>query len=303
VKQLPAEAYEALADALAKIYWHKQAFHRYVRFSLRDKPELLTGLPFDETKRTVAHELVERLALKELRYRDFTLSLMLEVSAIQEFPDVRAAKDRPDLLNAAKEAVARLAKIVRPLAADNAEAQRLQEEADERRAKERARQGAAQELAELKQAFMDLHQEASPQNRGIKFEGLLTRLFDSYDFMPRMGYTVASDQIDGAISFDSDDYIVEAKWTASPVERSTADILATKVARAGKNGLGLFVSTSGFSSGFRDTYSRSTPFLTLDGVDLYTVLDGRFRLDDLLRAKKRHANETGSCFLPVSELI
>jgi hypothetical protein len=117
-----------------------------------------------------------------------------------------------------------------------------------------------------------------------------------------MGYTVASDQIDGAISFDSDDYIVEAKWTAAPVEGATAEIFATKVARAGKNGLGLHVSTNGFSSGFKETYSRSTPFITMDGVDLFTVLDGRFRLDYLLRAKKRHANETGSCFLPVGEL-
>ncbi|SDM03089.1 Restriction endonuclease [Arthrobacter sp. ov407] len=135
------------------------------------------------------------------------------------------------------------------------------------------------------------------------FEKLLIRLFDSYDFEPRMDYTVNSDHIDGAISFDSDDYIVEAKWTAAPVERATADIFATKVSRARKNGLGLFVSTNGFSAGFKDTYSRSTPFITVDGVDLFAVLDGRFRLDDLLRAKKRHANETGSCFLPVGEPI
>lgn len=72
------------SDALAKIYWHKQAFQRYVRFCLRDRPELLTGVPFDETKRTVAHLLVERLALKELRYRDFTLSLMLDVGSIRD---------------------------------------------------------------------------------------------------------------------------------------------------------------------------------------------------------------------------
>lgn len=285
MKPLPAEAYEALADALAKIHWHKNAFQRYVQFALREAPELLVGLPFQETKRIVAHELVDRLADKERKYRDFTLSLMLEVSAIKDFPDVLAAKDRPDLLVAAKEAVARLARIAAPLAADNAEAKRMQAEAERLRASAHARQQAAQELAVLKQEFMDLHGEQNHQKRGISFEKLLTRLFDSYDLAPRM------------------DYIIEAKWTASPVERSTADIFATKVARAGKNGLGLFVSTNGFSAGFKDTYSRSTPFITMDGVDLFTVLDGRFRLDDLLRAKKRHANETGSCFLSVGELI
>ncbi|SDM03117.1 hypothetical protein SAMN04487916_12235 [Arthrobacter sp. ov407] len=84
VKPLPAEAYDALADALAKIYWHRKTFQRYVQLCLRDAPELLVGLPFDETKRSVAHELVDRLALKELRYRDLTLSLMLEIGAIQD---------------------------------------------------------------------------------------------------------------------------------------------------------------------------------------------------------------------------
>ncbi|WP_139025130.1 restriction endonuclease [Paenarthrobacter nitroguajacolicus] len=302
MKPLPAEAYEALADALAKIHWHKNAFQRYIQFALREAPELLIGLPFQETKRIVAHELVDRLAEKERKYRDFTLSLMIEVSAINDFPDVLAVKDRPELLAAAKAAVARLARIAAPLAADNAEAERIQAEAERLRASAKARQLAAQDLATLKQEFLDLHAEQNPQKRGKSFEKLLTRLFDSYDLQPRMDYTVASDQIDGAISFDSDDYIIEAKWTASPVERSMADIFATKVARAGKNGLGLFVSTNGFSSGFKETYARSTPFITMDGVDLFAVLDGRFRLDDLLRAKKRHANETGSCFLPVGDL-
>lgn len=37
--------------------------------------------------------------------------------------------------------------------------------------------------------------------------------------------------------------------------------------------------------------------------DLYLVLDQRKRLDDLLKLKKRHANETGSCFLPASALL
>ncbi|MDR6507724.1 restriction endonuclease [Arthrobacter oryzae] len=302
LKPLPAEAYEALADALAKIYWHKLALQRYVQLCLRDAPDLLSGLPFDDTKRAVAHELVDRLAAKELKYRDFTLSLMLEIGAIHDFPNVRAAKDRPELLVAAKDAVARLARIVTPLAADNIEARRMQAEAEDYRARALLRQRAAQDLAALKQEFLDLHAESNHQRRGIQFEKLLTRLFDSYDLEPRMGYIVDSDQIDGAISFDSDDYIVEAKWTATPVERSTADVFAAKVMRAGKNGLGLFVSTSGFSAGFKETYSRSTPFVTIDGVDLFTVLDGRFRLDDLLRAKKRHANETGNCFLPVGEL-
>jgi hypothetical protein len=40
----------------------------------------------------------------------------------------------------------------------------------------------------------------------------------------------------------------------------------------------------------------------MDGTDLYLALDQRVRLDDLLKSKKRHANETGDCYLPASAL-
>lgn len=303
MKSLPAEAYDALGDALAKIFWHKNVFERYIQLTLRDRPELMAGLPFSETKRLVANELVNRLARGEGKYRDFTLSLMREVARMQDFPNVASVKDRPELLSAAQGAVARLDRISGPLVAVHEAAERMRHEAQQRQAKAQSMQQEALQLAELRQEFLGLGGAASPQQRGRDFERFLDRLLLMYDLAPRTGYNVEADQIDGAISFDSDDYIIEAKWLAKPVERHYADSFAKKVERSGKNGLGLFISASGFSSGFMQTFSRGTPFTTIDGVDLMAVLDGRFRLDDLLRAKKRHANETGSCFLPVSSLI
>jgi hypothetical protein len=67
--------------------------------------------------------------------------------------------------------------------------------------------------------------------------------------------------------------------------------------------MGLFVSVNDFKSTFIERFKESTPFLTLEGGDLYAVLDNRVRLDDLLRAKKRHANDTGSCYLPAARLL
>jgi hypothetical protein len=95
---------------------------------------------------------------------------------------------------------------------------------------------------------------------------------------------------------------VEARWTKDPIERKEADVFASKVRRKGKNALGLFVSVAGFSRGAREAYSESTPFVTMEGVDLMAVLGQQIRLDDLLRRKKRHANETGECFFPVSRV-
>jgi hypothetical protein len=41
----------------------------------------------------------------------------------------------------------------------------------------------------------------------------------------------------------------------------------------------------------------------MDGGDLMAILDERIRLDDMLRRKKRHMNETGSCYFPASEML
>ena len=65
----------------------------------------------------------------------------------------------------------------------------------------------------------------------------------------------------------------------------------------------LFVAVNGLSSVAREAHRERTPFITMDGADLYVVLEGRIRLDDLLSIKQRHANDTGSCYHPAMEII
>lgn len=112
-----------------------------------------------------------------------------------------------------------------------------------------------------------------------------------------------AEQIDGSFRLDTDDYIIEAEWRAQAVGRDQADIFAAKVRSKGKNAMGLFVSIGGFAGTFFDRFAQSTPFITMDGHDMFLVLDDRIRLDDALRAKRRHANDTGSCHYPVSSFL
>ena len=115
---------------------------------------------------------------------------------------------------------------------------------------------------------------------------------------PCLAYSTDLEQIDGPLSFDTDDYIVEAKWISGSVSRETADALAAMVRRKGKNSLGPRIAVNGFS--VLASGAEETQLLTMDGSDIFLVLDGRIRLDDLLKAKKRHANEIGSCHLSAS---
>lgn len=308
MKRIAAAAYEALRAALPVITWNKRPFESYLRTALRETPELLAGLNFNEPKRDVAGLLVDRLITNEHRYRDTTVALMLEVADMTEFPNISQMPDRDDRdkwLRIAREATTHL----RTFTQHFAEQTKAREQAEvireaNRQEAERVRHLAGA-LDDLRTEFIQMHSTGSedPHGRGLAFEKLLSELFWTYDMEPRLSYVTDLEQIDGSLTFDTDDYIVEARWRNTTVSRSDADAFATKVHRKGKNSLGLFIAVNGFSSVALDAYQVSTPFLAVTGADLFAVFDKRVRLDDLLRAKKRHANETGNCMYPVESML
>lgn len=132
---------------------------------------------------------------------------------------------------------------------------------------------------------------------------LLTDLCLLFDMEPRLSYNLPHEQIDGSLSFDTDDYIVEARWRKEPTDRGDLDIFKSKVERKGRNALGIFVSVNNFTADALAQYASASPFVVFTGEDIFMVLDGRVALDDLLRAKKRHVNETGDCNLPARNLL
>lgn len=305
MKRISTEAYQALREALAVIVWNKRPFESYLRTALREHPELLAGLPFGEPKRVVADMLVDRLVQQEQRFQAVTLTLMLEISSMEEFPNLAQIKDVEDRelrLGDARRAVTRLGKLTEQYAQHVDEREIVAADQEARRAQEEAQRKFADEIDALRTRFLDLQAESDRQKRGKAFERLLADFFALFDMEPRLAYDLAREQIDGSLSFDTDDYIVEARWRAEPVDRGEADIFAAKVRRKGKNAVGLFVSVNGFASTALDQYREATPFIVMDGADLYLALDQRVRLDDLLKSKKRHANETGDCYLPASAI-
>jgi hypothetical protein len=304
-KRISTEAFQALRDALAVVFWYKRPFQTFLRTALRDRPELVAGLDFSDTKRVVADDLVGRLVEHEHRYQDVAIRLMLEIAAMTRFPDIEslAEPDRSTRLGEARDAVAQMKVITETFAERIAEEDREQAERDANKAQAAALRQFQDDLAALRDRFVALQSATDHRRRGYDFEHLLSDLFRVFDMEPRLGYITETEQIDGSLNFDTDDYILEAKWLAARVDRATADAFAAKVRRKGKNALGLLVAVNGFTAPALKAYEEATPFLTMDGADLFLVLDSRVRLDDLLKAKRRHANETGSCYMPASETI
>ncbi len=85
------------------------------------------------------------------------------------------------------------------------------------RERAQTRQNFAQALEALKAEFLSMTQASNAQKRGRDFESFLYRLFALFDLEPRLAYNLEFEQIDGSLSFDTDDYIIEAKWWHKPV--------------------------------------------------------------------------------------
>ena len=304
MKRLRAEAYQSLRNALPVIHWFKKALESFLRDALRHHPEILAGLDFNgPTKREIADAVISRLVADEAAYQQTTLDLMLDIAGMSRFPDIERIEDDADrdrLLRGANDAVGQLRVLTAPY--------REEAEARARVAAAKASDVAkithfADDLEALRMRYLELSSSADPHQRGKDLEVLLTDLFSLFDMQPRLDYRLPHEQIDGSLSFDTDDYIVEARWRSKKAEPEDLDKLKAKVERKGRNTLGLFVSIEGFTEGALALYSRGSPFVVFNGDDIYLVLDGSIRLDDLLRAKKRHVNDSGECFIAARTLL
>ncbi|MEU3375479.1 restriction endonuclease [Streptomyces sp. NPDC006660] len=302
-KTIPASAYNALAYALWRVIWNKDDFERYVRGMLRDHSELLARLDFGRTKRETSGELVNLLQASEARYLDVSVALMLDIAGMDRFPNLERQVDSTEKVALAEAAVAELRRWT-------GKQQEIIKEHEEHAAaiaesakKAQVIRAFTEAHEDLKQRFLVMHAAADKHQRGRDFEGFINALFALYDLEPRAAYILEHEQIDGAFSFDTDHYVLEAKWWAERIGRRELDVFKTNIERKGKNTLGLYVSMSGFTSDALAVYSLSTPFITMDGGDFMAVLDQRIRLEELLAAKRKHASQTGHCHLPVSKIF
>jgi hypothetical protein len=303
-KKIAPGAYNALVEALAAVFWNKQPFERFLRVQLRDHPELLARLTFDGLKRQVASDLVSYLSDSEERYQPVTLALMLEVAAMDEFPNLMAQQDRESLVAKAVAAVAELRRWTARYG-DLVEAgERLAAHQEQERARSERHQSVARVLKELNDRFLAMYGATDHAARGIDFQGLLNELFFLFDLNPRKSFVIQDEQIDGAFTFNTDDYLLEAKWEAAPASRGFVDELAQKVQRKGKNTLGLFLAISGFSGPAIRAHSNcGTGLIFMDGTDLVSVLQGVIPLTDVLEAKRRYLSETGLPLLLVRDIL
>lgn len=166
------------------------------------------------------------------------------------------------------------------------------------RAQAMAERRRRDQLDEVQRDLVRLFTVANPHRRGKLFESILNRLFAVEGILIREAFTLVGDegegtveQIDGAIEFDGDVYLVEAKWLTDPVgPGETAQHLVRVYSRGDVRGL--FISASGYTDaavmGHRQALTQKVVVLCALR-ELVLLLERRGDLKSLLKEKVRAA--------------
>lgn len=296
MKRLTETAWTALSEALRTYYWFKRDFEVMVRGRFSDAPELLAQISFRDTKRETIGQLIVLLRREEATYQPLVIEVLLAMRDVDPaFPHLQRLTDGPEKVTQAIHAHQMVLDCTEQFTALADSRRRAEEQTRRSEESSKARHLHEAELGRIKAWFFELHQGTKPQARGIEFERLLNDLFDLWDLEPRASYSIEHEQVDGAFTFDTDPYILEARWWTDPLGPKELNDFRMKVDGKGRNTLGLCVSISGFTDGAVIKHSAGrTPLVLMDGVDLLSVLEGRVALDEVLSAKRRHAAETGN---------
>jgi hypothetical protein len=304
-RRIAPEAYPALADALSVIYWRKWHLRRFLQAEFASVPGLMAGIDWlAQPKRASVGQLVDRLITSEARYRDLIIELMVAVASFEDFSHLQREEDSVAKVAEARAAVARMRRFVLRHTELTAEREAAAARRVAAAAAAQAHQESTGRLAFLRLRLYALEAETDAQRRGLQLEQLLYDLFRFFDLDPRGPFVLRGEQIDGAFSFDTDDYLLEARWRRQQAAPADLAVFQHKVMSKTHRTSGLFVSMSGFTTAAVEKFTGvGTCLLLAEGFDLIAVLEDRIDLGELLIRKRRHAAETGCPLLTAAHLL
>lgn len=180
---------------------------------------------------------------------------------------------------------------------------RIKSDRERRATHEAERQQPTVALEDLRAEYLDLlANKTTRQQRGYALERILSELARLSRLGTTEAFRVHGEQIDGAVKFDGEHYLIEAKWQEKSASNEPVYQFAGKV--AGKlYGRGLFVSINGFSAEVVRSLIMGKEIQTLfvDGEDLILVLEGHLNFRDLIDRKVKAAQTKGLIYVhPIS---
>lgn len=296
-KKISATAILALKEALVAIYWRKKDLRQFIELTIENSLIVSTIDWSENTKYESVSQLIDRMTKRQDIYQTDLFLLVQEVGNINDFSHLEYWDDSKTKIKKAKESVIKLRKQAKGYFDTIEELKKAEQRRQSNQEKLKSSISYQQKLDELKMSFFEIVSNTNAQKKGFQFEKFLNELFIFFDLDPKSAFKVIGEQIDGAFTFDNNDYLLEAKWQEKEINASDLYIFGGKISGKLKNTLGLFVSLGPYSKECTITGSPITKSMILmDGMDLMQVLEGRIRLNELILIKRKHASQTGEIY-------
>lgn len=299
-KKLKPAIVQLIYDALLNCFWRKEALKRFFQAS-GISGDYLAQLDMSETKRTWLDRLFLRLGDHE-KGADLLLAMGKSLASMDRFPDLESWEDSAQKVQAAKAAVAALAKA---LGAEEAKAASEHSAKEKQRLAEEMRQAAirkSEDLERLKNRLDALAVKLGTQKAGYEFQAWFYDLLDYESIDNRRPYNVDGRQIDGSLTLDGTTYLVELKFEKGQAAATDIDSLKAKINSKADNTMGVMVAMAGYSSVAKTEASGpKTALLLLDSTHIYAVLGGATTITEVIRRVRRHSSQTGSSYLALDE--
>lgn len=301
-KTISTQVIIALKEALANIYWRKQDCRQFIELTIKNKLIVSTIDWQTNVKYESVSQLIDRMVNRKDMYFDDLLLLIQETSNFNDFSHLKKWDDSTIKIKKAEEAVQKLRNQSKGYFDIIEELKQAEKRREENQKKISETVAFRDKLEELKQHFFSIASNIdNPQKRGFDFEKLLNELFAFFDLDPKKSFKIVAEQIDGAFTFDNQDYLIEAKWRKEPAQAADLYVFSSKIAGKLKNTLGLFISLEGYTDEcLKANAPNMKSMILMDGQDLMNVLDGRVSLNDMIYLKRRHASQTGEIFYRIN---
>jgi hypothetical protein len=296
VAKITPRLIELTYEAALKSYWRKRALRKFLHASHITESHLATW-GAEESKRDFLDRTFQKLQASD-RGKALIFAMVRSLSEQSTFPDLRNWEDSKLKTADATKAVTELKQYL------NAQGEEIRSEREREEAKANARearqtiQRSLTDKSKLQNRLDKLHPSVGTQQGGYDFQDWFHDLLDYSEIQNRRPYITEGRQIDGSLTLEGTTYLVELKFTANQADVTDIDSLRAKVDDKADNTMGVMVSITGYSAvAIQGASGRQTKLLLLDAMHLYLFLSGSITFSEIIARIRRHASQTGECYL------
>ncbi len=300
MKTIKPVAVNALIEALTHVYWRKDDLKRFLLHTISDNKikGVVNSIDWtlrENTKKVIATRLVEIMSSDQAQHFNELLSLIENILEFRSFQHLEKEEDSKDKIEKATNSVRALRELSEGYFDAIQKRKEIEKLREESKLERRQKIEFLNQLTDLRDRYSSLVCSSDNQRKGYDLEKLMFDLFKLFDLDPTPSFKRDFDQIDGAFSLNGTEYLFEAKWTTQPTETKDVSIFNSKIEDSTlENTLGVFLSINGFTEKAKLKYAnRRASVIMIEGIDLFSVLNGDIGFDELVENKKKQAARLG----------